>query len=91
MGIAEVDPLAVLPITAAAASATFARATDAGRDLDERQEQLRRSGRYSPRSVGTSTAANRQLRDWRQNWTRPSPGGRALPPGRCAGITPARL
>ncbi len=41
MGVVDVDPLAVLPITAAAASATFARAADAGRDLGERQEQLR--------------------------------------------------
>lgn len=41
MGVVEVDPLAVLPITAAAASAAFARATDPGRDLNERQEQLR--------------------------------------------------
>lgn len=40
MGVVEVDPLAVLPITAAAASAAFARATDPGRDLNERQVQL---------------------------------------------------
>ena len=41
MGVVEVDPLAVLPITAAAASAAFARATDPGRHPNERQEQLR--------------------------------------------------
>jgi hypothetical protein len=41
MAVVEVDPLAVLPITAAAANAAFARATDPGRDLNERQEQLR--------------------------------------------------
>lgn len=41
MGVVEVDPLAVLPITAASASAAFARATDPGRDFTERQEQLR--------------------------------------------------
>ena len=41
MAVVVVDPLAVLPITAAAASAAFARATDPGRDLNERQEQLR--------------------------------------------------
>ena len=41
MGVVEADPLATLPITAAAASAAFARATDPGRDLNERQEQLR--------------------------------------------------
>ena len=41
MAVVEVDPLAVLPITAAAASAVFARAADPGRDPDERQEQLR--------------------------------------------------
>lgn len=41
MGAVEVDPLAVLPISAASASAAFARAADSGRDLDERQEQLR--------------------------------------------------
>ncbi len=41
MGVVDVDPLAVLPITAASASAAFARAADPGRDLTERQEQLR--------------------------------------------------
>ncbi len=41
MGVVEVDPLSVLPITAASASAAFARATDPGRDFTERQEQLR--------------------------------------------------
>lgn len=41
MGVVEVDPLAVLPITAASASAAFARATDPGRDFTQRQEQLR--------------------------------------------------
>ena len=41
MGVVEVDPLAVLPIIAAAASAAFARATDPGRDSTERQGQLR--------------------------------------------------
>ena len=41
MGVIEVDPLTVLPIIAAAASAAFARATDPGRDFTERQEQLR--------------------------------------------------
>lgn len=40
MAVVEVDPLAVLPISAASASAAFARATDPGRDLNERQEQL---------------------------------------------------
>jgi hypothetical protein len=40
MGVVEVDPLAVLPVTAASASAAFARATDPHRDRNERQEQL---------------------------------------------------
>jgi len=40
MGV-EADPLAVLPLTAASASAAFARATDPGREMTERQEQLR--------------------------------------------------
>jgi hypothetical protein len=37
---AEADPLAVLPVTAATASAAFARAADPGRDHLERQQQL---------------------------------------------------
>jgi hypothetical protein len=40
MRLAEADPLAVLPVTAARASAAFARAADPGRDRLERQQQL---------------------------------------------------
>lgn len=40
MEVVDVDPLAVLPVTASA-SAAFARAADFSRDRDERQEQLR--------------------------------------------------
>jgi hypothetical protein len=40
MGLVDVDPLALLPVTAAAASAAYARASDPARDDDERQEQL---------------------------------------------------
>jgi hypothetical protein len=40
MRLTEVDPLAVLPVTAATASAAFARAADPGRDHLERQQQL---------------------------------------------------
>lgn len=40
MGLADVDPLAVLPVTAATASAAFARAADPGRERGERQQQL---------------------------------------------------
>jgi hypothetical protein len=40
MRLTEADPLAVLPVTAATASAAFARAADPGRDHLERQEQL---------------------------------------------------
>jgi hypothetical protein len=38
--LTEADPLAVLPVTAATASAAFARAADPGRDHLERQQQL---------------------------------------------------
>lgn len=41
MGLVEVDPLAVLPVHAATASAVFARACDPSRDPSERREQLR--------------------------------------------------
>lgn len=40
MGLVDVDPLAVLPVTAASASAAYARASDPARDNVERQEQL---------------------------------------------------
>ena len=40
MGLVDVDPLAVLPVTAASASAAFARASDPGRDDAERRQQL---------------------------------------------------
>jgi len=40
MRLAETDPLAVLPVTAARASATFARVVDAHRHHGERREQL---------------------------------------------------
>jgi hypothetical protein len=40
MRLTEADPLAVLPVTAATASAAFARAADPGRDHLERQQQL---------------------------------------------------
>jgi C4-type Zn-finger protein len=40
MEVVDVDPLAVLPVTASASDA-FARAADFSRDRDERQEQLR--------------------------------------------------
>lgn len=40
MGLVDVDPLAVLPVTAASASAAYARASDPARDRVERQEQL---------------------------------------------------
>ncbi len=40
MGLVDVDPLAVLPIAAASASAAFARASDPGRDDAERRRQL---------------------------------------------------
>jgi hypothetical protein len=41
MALVEVDPLAVLPVRAATASAAFARACDPHRDPSERREQLR--------------------------------------------------
>jgi hypothetical protein len=40
MRLVDVDPLAVLPVTAASASAAYARASDPARDDVERQEQL---------------------------------------------------
>jgi hypothetical protein len=40
MGRDDVDPLAVLPLTAASASAAFARASDPWRDDAERRQQL---------------------------------------------------
>jgi hypothetical protein len=40
MGLVDADPLAVLPITAASASAAYARASDPARGDVERQEQL---------------------------------------------------
>jgi hypothetical protein len=40
MRLTKADPLAVLPVTAATASAAFARAADPGRDRLERQQQL---------------------------------------------------
>lgn len=40
MRLTEADPLAVLPVTAARASAAFARTGDPGRDRLERQQQL---------------------------------------------------
>lgn len=41
MEVVDVDPLAVLPVTAPSASATFSRASDFSRRRDERHEQLR--------------------------------------------------
>jgi hypothetical protein len=41
MGLVEIDPLAVLPVRAASASAAFARACDPSRDSAERCEHLR--------------------------------------------------
>ncbi len=40
MGLVDVDPLAVLPVTAASASVGFARASDPRRDDAERRQQL---------------------------------------------------
>jgi hypothetical protein len=40
MRLADTDPMAVLPVTAACARATFARVTDAHRDHSERRQQL---------------------------------------------------
>lgn len=40
MGLVDIDPLAVLPVTAASASAAYARASDPARDDLQRQEQL---------------------------------------------------
>jgi hypothetical protein len=40
MRVADTDPMAVLPVTAARASATFARVADAHRDHSERRQQL---------------------------------------------------
>jgi hypothetical protein len=40
MRLADTDPMAVLPVTAARASATFARVVDAHRDHSERRQQL---------------------------------------------------
>jgi hypothetical protein len=40
MSFADTDPMAVLPVTAARASATFARVADAHRDDSERRQQL---------------------------------------------------
>ncbi len=40
MRLADTDPMAVLPVTAACVSATFARVTDAHRDHSERRQQL---------------------------------------------------
>lgn len=40
MRLADTDPMAVLPVTAARASATFARVVDADRDRSERLQQL---------------------------------------------------
>jgi hypothetical protein len=40
MGLVDPDPLAVLPVRAASASAAFARACDPGRDNSERCEHL---------------------------------------------------
>jgi hypothetical protein len=40
MRLADTDPMAVLPVTAARASATFARVADAHHDLSERRQQL---------------------------------------------------
>ncbi len=55
MEVVDVDPLAVLPVTAASASAAFARATDPSRDRVERREQLR--------SLRTTLASVRRLLD----------------------------
>lgn len=41
MEVVDVDPLAVLPVTAPSASAIFTRAADFSRHSDERHEQLR--------------------------------------------------
>jgi hypothetical protein len=40
MRLADPDPMAVLPVTAARASATFAKVVDAHRELSERRQQL---------------------------------------------------
>jgi hypothetical protein len=40
MRLADTDPMAVLPVTAARASATFARVADAHRDHSERRQHL---------------------------------------------------
>ncbi len=74
MGVVEVDPLAVLPITAASASAAFARAADPGRDLTERQEQVRslrsmlasvrRQLDHSEQAVAKLTAELDSTRSW---------------------------
>ena len=40
MGFVDVDALAVLPVTAATASAAFARASDPSRDDAERRKHL---------------------------------------------------
>jgi hypothetical protein len=40
MRLADTDPMAVLPVTAARASATFARVVDVHRDHNERRQQL---------------------------------------------------
>jgi hypothetical protein len=40
MRLPDTDPMALLPVTAACASATFARVADAHRDHSERRQQL---------------------------------------------------
>lgn len=40
MGIVDFDPLAVLPVTAAAASAAYARAVDLNHSADDRRRHL---------------------------------------------------
>lgn len=90
MGLADADPLAVLPVTAATASAAFARAADPGRERGERQQQLA--------VLATSLDAVARLLAWRekeaarlagelaeQNWTSDECPVRAAVCRRCPG------
>lgn len=89
MGLVNVDPLRVLPVTAASASAAFARASDPARDDGERREHLM--------VLEVTLAAVRELlNSWEQETARlagqldrPIAAARAAAARQCAGAASA--
>ncbi len=97
MSIVDDDPLAVLPVTAAAASAAFARATDTTRGPDERRLQLEalqgalvEAGRLLERGTSVVAQLSAELDQSQQRTHSSRCPGATLLCARCLGVALTR-